>query len=239
MLERPPTEFTKRIIQYQCNINNVTIDELEAAYKPEGIIDHCLAATEHLVEDWYDAILMLKDLVTSYQLKDHKTDYTSLVANSNLLERSRDWLFKAPAIRRDAVIYVMGKLNDKQYLPILNEVFEQCKDTEPFVMGTLMPELKWLGDGQYDHKFNYLSNHKNLVFRLTCVASIQEDAKQGIKESIELLEEYQNHSQTAIAAVANTDFYSFNLAVSACREELSEQTISLQQFSNWIMRAHP
>ncbi len=129
----------------------------------------------------------------------------------------------------------MGKLNDKQYLPILNDVFDHCKNTNPFIMDTLMPELKWLGGEQYNSKFNYLANHENLIFRLTCISEIQEGANQGLKASIELLEKYQNDSNLVISEAAKTDFYSFNLATATCKQDLSEQTISLQQFSDWLM----
>ena len=83
-----------------------------------------------------------------------------------------------------------------------------------------------------------MADHKNLVFQLTCVSAIQEGANKGLKASIELLEKYKNDSHPAISAAADTDFYSFNLATAACKQELSEQTISLQQFSDWIMRTY-
>jgi hypothetical protein len=185
MLDKSPEDFTKLVIAY--SIDDVTIDELELIYSPQEIIDNCLAAIEYLVKDWHDAALMLKELVVSSKLSEHEIDYQPLIANSKLLEMSHNWLFMEPSRRKEAIIYVMGKLSDKQYLPLLNKAFEYYKDTDPFIMERLMFELLWLEDQDYDDKFNYLVTHENFVFRLTCIEAVQGGAKQGEQGSIDML----------------------------------------------------
>lgn len=239
MLAKPPECFTRLLVEY--DIDAVTIDDLELIYGPQGIIDNCLAAIEHMVEDWVEASLMLKELVISSKLNEHNVDYKTLVAESKLLELSRDWLFKAPSQRRDAIIYVMGKLSDKQYLPILNEVFEYCKNTDPFVMQKLMFELSWLGDKSYKEKFYHLVNHDNFVFRLSCLEAVQSAAEDGDQESIGMLNAFKNDPHPAVAAAARDDSYFFNLSCVDCKRDLydqyskeyDEQEISVEQFTEW------
>jgi len=105
------------------------------------------------------------------------------------------WLFMEPSQRKDAIIYVMGKLTDKQYLPLLNKAFEYYKDTDPFIMERLMFELGWLEDQEYDNKFNYLVTHENFIFRLTCIEAVQGGAQQGEQESIDRLIKLKNQKQ--------------------------------------------
>ena len=240
MLDKPPEDFTRLLIAY--DIDDVTIDELELLYSPQEIIDNCLAAIEFLVKDWIEAALMLKELVISSKLKDHKIDYQSLIANSKLLEMSQRWLFVEPSQRKEAIIYVMGKLSDKQYLPILNEVFECCKDTNPFIMEKLMFELGWLEDEHFDEKFNYLVTHENFVFRLACIEAVQGGAEQGYQASIDRLNALKNDPHPAVVAAAMEDSYFFNLVCVNCKRDLYEQRsadydaqeISVQQFTRWI-----
>jgi hypothetical protein len=244
MLDKPPEEFTPLLIAY--DIDDVTIDDLEAIYSPQEIIDHCLAAIEYLVEDWVEAALMLKELVISSKLQDHSIDYAPLIANSKLLEMSQHWLFVEPSQRREAIIYVMGKLSDKQYLPILNKTFEYYKNTNPFIMEKLMFELGWLEDEHFDDKFNYLLTHENFVFRLTCIEAIQGEAGQGNQASIELLNALKNDPHPAVVAAAMEDSYFFSLACVECKRELYDQRssgydaqeISVEQFANWITEKH-
>ena len=239
MLEIPPENFTKLMVEY--SLDTVSIDELEALYTPDGIIDHCLASIEYLVKDWFEAALMLKELVISSKLVKHRVNYQNLIANSKLLKMSEDWLFKEPAKRRDAVIYVLGKLSDKQYLPILNRVFDFYKNTDPFVMERLMFELGWLGDKDYNDKFNYLANHENFIFRLTCIESVQSGAEQGDQESIDMLNIFKHDPHPAVVAASKDDSYFFNLSCVDCKrdlydqdsEEYDEQEISVEQFTKW------
>jgi len=240
MLDKPPEDFTRLLIAY--SIDDVTIDELEMLYSPQEIINNCLAAIEYLVNDWIEAALMLKELVISSKLKDHKIDYQPLIANSKLLEMSQRWLFVDPSQRKEAIIYVMGKLSDKQYLPILNKVFESCKDTNPFIMEKLMFELGWLEDEHFDDKFYYLVTHENFVFRLACIEAVQGGAEQGNQASIDRLNALKNDPHPAVVAAAMDDSYFFNLACVDCKRDLYDQysadydaqEISVEQFARWI-----
>ncbi|MEH6628405.1 MAG: hypothetical protein V7739_18345 [Motiliproteus sp.] len=238
-MKLPPDEFTQQLIAF--STEQLSIAQLEELYAPQEIIDYCLGAIEHLVKDWYEAALTLKELVISSTMEGHKVDYQPLVANSQLGELSKDWLFKAPAARRSAVIYVMGKLSDKKYLPLLDKAFEHYKDTDPFIMERLMFELSWLGDEKFHEKINYLENHENFVFRLTMVEGIQYGAEDGDKDSIKQLERYKNDPHSAVVAAANDDPYYFNLACAACTksycdpdsEEYDTYEITLEQFEKW------
>jgi hypothetical protein len=240
MLDKSPEDFTKLVIAY--SIDDVTIDELELIYSPQEIIDNCLAAIEYLVKDWHDAALMLKELVVSSKLSEHEIDYQPLIANSKLLEMSHNWLFMEPSRRKEAIIYVMGKLSDKQYLPLLNKAFEYYKDTDPFIMERLMSELLWLEDQDYDDKFNYLVTHENFVFRLTCIKAVQGGAKQGEQGSIDMLITLKNDPHPAVVAAALEDYYFFNLSCVDCKRDLYDQDsedydaqeITTEQFSKWI-----
>jgi len=240
MQNKPPEDFTKLVIAY--SIDEVTIDELESIYSPQQIIDHCLAAIEYLVEDWHDAALMLKELVISSKLAEHKTDYQLLIANSKLLDMSHRWLFMEPSRRREAMIYVMGKLTDKQYLPLLNKAFDYYKDTDPFIMERLMFELGWLEDQDYDEKFNYLVTHENFVFRLTCIEAVQGGAMQGEQVSIDMLNRLKNDPHPAVVAAAREDYYFFNMYCVDCKRDLYDQDsedydaqeITAEQFARWI-----
>ena len=244
MLDKPPEDFTRLLIAY--SIDEVTIDELEILYSPQEIINHCLAAIEYLVKDWIEAALMLKELVISSKLKDHSIDYQPLIANSKLLEMSHQWLFIEPSQRKEAIIYVMGKLSDKQYLPILNKTFEYYKDTNPFIMEKLMFELGWLEDEHFDDKFNYLLIHENFVFRLTCIEAVQGGAEQGNQASIDRLNVLKNDPHPAVVAAAREDSYFFNLACVECKRDLYDQRsadydaqeISVEQFAGWITEKH-
>jgi hypothetical protein len=240
MLDKPPEDFTRLLIAY--DIGDVTIDELELLYSPQQIINHCLAAIEHLVKDWIEAALMLKELVISSKLKDHEVDYQPLIANSKLLEMSHTWLFVEPSQRKEAIIYVMGKLSDKQYLPILNKAFESYKDTNPFIMEKLMFELGWLEDEHFEDKFDYLLTHGNFVFRLSCIEAVQGGAEQGNQASIDRLNALKNDPHPAVVAAAMDDSYFFNLVRVDCKRDLYDQSsadfdaqeISVEQFTRWI-----
>jgi len=231
----PPPEFMELAVAY---VEKSQIDAMEALYAPEEIVDYCLGACEYLPEDWYDAFSLLKELAIGFSSKEHPAVYAPIVANSRLSEKARAWLRAEPRKRRTAVIFVLGKLTDEQYLPLLEEAFDHWKDRDPFMMEGLIFELGWLGDEAVNEKVAYLATHDDFVFRLSVIEGLQYGAESGDEDDIRLLDGLKSDPVSAVVAATREDPYFFTLAYAACRRELygddEDAELSLEDFRRWV-----
>ncbi len=111
-------------------------------------------------------------------------------------------------------------------------------------MERLKFELNWLEDKGHNDKFNYLLNHENFIFRLTCVEAVQAATGQGDQEFIDRLKALKKDPHPAVAAAARDDAYFFNLACVDCKRDLYDQEaddydqkeVSVEQFTKWASR---
>lgn len=231
MLKRPPQEFMDIVVRY---IDKSQIDELEQLYSPEEIIGYCIGACEFMVKDWYDAFSLLKELAIGFSSKEHPAVYAPIVADSCLKEKAREWLYAKPRHRRGAVVFVLGKLSDEQYLPVLEEAFEHWKDRDPFMMEGLIFELGWLGDEHVLDKVEYLATHQDFVFRLTVIEGVQDGVREGDEDDIKLFEKLKKDPHSAVVAATKEDPYYFHLHAAECRHEVygdnSDEELTLEDF---------
>ena len=212
----------------------MTTEPAELPVPPPEFMELAVAYVE---KSQIDAFSLLKELSIGFSSKEHPAVYAPIVANSRLNEEARQWLRAEPRERRTAVIFVLGKLSDEQYLPLLEEAFDHWKDRDPFMMEGLIFELGWLGDETVNEKVAYLATHDDFVFRLSVIEGLQYGAESGDEDDIRLLDGLKTDPVPAVVAATREDPYFFSLAYAACHRELfgddEDAEVSLEDFRRW------
>ncbi len=97
----------------------------------------------------------------------------------------RDCVLSDNYFIRTQTVYTIGKLCNKENIPLLIEAFESYKTTDPLSILGLFFELNWLGSEELQRLINEMVNHTNYLFRWSTLRFL-------VKEQLAILQNDEN-----------------------------------------------
>lgn len=200
-------------LESQLYAGTIDIDFFASELPSEEVVALMLQMVEKLDEDWVKALLFVKDACLAVYGRREAQQYLKALDKHDYLTHFEKWSRSIPSDRCCQVIHVLGKLNQKRHVALLDRAFATWMERDPFIIDALLFELSWLKDKNINVRLQRVQNCENYIFRWflldTCFVDLElasQDSHPRIRADASLLLRDRN-AWTEISKVKQS-FYS-------------------------------